>query len=133
MAQWVKDPALPLLWFKSLLWHGFDLWPRNFYMLRVRPKYIYIRIVYYVYICTYMCVYSLLIANTVYVYPYQIDTTPFEKVSVVRSLNNRYHQGYYWGSEHSRCLFEMVLSYIKLFQFYLQGFGKSSSLLVVWA
>ena len=28
----VKDPALSLLWFKSLLWCGFDPWPGNFYM-----------------------------------------------------------------------------------------------------
>ena len=24
MAQWVKDPALSLLWLGELLWHGFD-------------------------------------------------------------------------------------------------------------
>ena len=23
----IKDPALSLLWLKSLLWHGFDSWP----------------------------------------------------------------------------------------------------------
>ena len=32
MAQRVKDLAL------SLLWHGFDSWPRKFHMLEVRPK-----------------------------------------------------------------------------------------------
>ena len=26
----IKNPALPLLWFGSLLWHGFDPWPGNF-------------------------------------------------------------------------------------------------------
>ena len=31
MAQQVEDPAL------SLLWHGFDLWPRNFHMPWVPP------------------------------------------------------------------------------------------------
>jgi len=44
MRQWVKDPALSLLWFWSLLWlllllwQEFDPWLRNFYMLQVRPK-----------------------------------------------------------------------------------------------
>ena len=33
MAQWVKDPALPLLWLWLLLWYGFDIWPRNFMSL----------------------------------------------------------------------------------------------------
>ena len=27
VAQWVKDLALPLLWLRLLLWHGFDPWP----------------------------------------------------------------------------------------------------------
>ena len=27
MAQWVKDPALSWLCLRSLLWHGFTLWP----------------------------------------------------------------------------------------------------------
>ena len=31
-AQWVKDPALSLLWLGSVLWHGLDPWPRNFHM-----------------------------------------------------------------------------------------------------
>ena len=26
MAQGVKDPALSLQWFASLVWHGFDPW-----------------------------------------------------------------------------------------------------------
>ena len=30
VAQEVKDPALSLLWLRSLLWHGFDPCPRNF-------------------------------------------------------------------------------------------------------
>ena len=29
VAQWVKDPALSPLWHRSLLWHGFDTWPRE--------------------------------------------------------------------------------------------------------
>ena len=36
--QWVKDPALSLLWLGSLLWHGFIPWPGNFHMPQVRPK-----------------------------------------------------------------------------------------------
>ena len=31
MAQWVKDPAL------LLLWHGFDPWPGNFHMPWAQP------------------------------------------------------------------------------------------------
>lgn len=31
MPQWGKDPALLLLWFRSLLWLRLDLWPRNFH------------------------------------------------------------------------------------------------------
>ena len=31
MAQWVKDPAL------SVLWHGFYPWPTNFQMLHMQP------------------------------------------------------------------------------------------------
>ena len=39
VAQWVKDLALSLEWLlKWLLWHGFDPWPRNFYMLKERKK-----------------------------------------------------------------------------------------------
>ena len=38
LAQWVKDPALPLLWLRLLLWRGFDPWPGNFHMPWVRPK-----------------------------------------------------------------------------------------------
>ena len=30
--------ALSLLWLRSLLWHGFNLWPKNFCMPRVQPK-----------------------------------------------------------------------------------------------
>ena len=33
----VKDP-LSLLWLESLLWHGFDPWPRNFCMPWVQYK-----------------------------------------------------------------------------------------------
>ena len=32
VAQWVKDPAFPLLWLRSLLWLGVQPWPRNFCM-----------------------------------------------------------------------------------------------------
>ena len=32
MAQWVKDLALSLLWFRLLLWHRFDPWPWNFFI-----------------------------------------------------------------------------------------------------
>ena len=32
MAQWVKDLVLSLQQLRSLLWHGFDPWPRNFHM-----------------------------------------------------------------------------------------------------
>ena len=38
MAQQVKDPALSLLWLRSLLWYRFDAWPRNFCMLQAQPK-----------------------------------------------------------------------------------------------
>ena len=38
MAQWIKDPALSLLWLGSLLWHRFNPWPGNFCMLRARLK-----------------------------------------------------------------------------------------------
>ena len=38
MAQWVKDPALSLLWLGLLLWRGFDPWPGNFCMARGGQK-----------------------------------------------------------------------------------------------
>ena len=38
MVQQVKDLALSLLWLGLLLWHGFDPWPRSFYMLKAWPK-----------------------------------------------------------------------------------------------
>ena len=38
MAQWVKDPALPLLWLRLLLWCMFDPRPGSFCMLWVWPK-----------------------------------------------------------------------------------------------
>ena len=38
MAQWVKDLALSLLWFRLLLWCQFDSWPRNFHMLWTQLK-----------------------------------------------------------------------------------------------
>ena len=36
-AQWVKDPALSLLWLWLLLWQGFDPWPQNVHMLWEQP------------------------------------------------------------------------------------------------
>ena len=38
VAQWIKDPALSLQWLKLLLWHGFDLWPRDFCKLWLPQK-----------------------------------------------------------------------------------------------
>lgn len=32
MSQQVKDLTLSLLWLTSLLWHGFDPWPKNMQM-----------------------------------------------------------------------------------------------------
>ena len=37
MAQQVKDPALSLLWLRSLLWRGFNPWPGNSPMLQTQP------------------------------------------------------------------------------------------------
>ena len=37
-----KDSALSLQWLRSLLWHRFDPWPRNFHVPQTWPKYIYI-------------------------------------------------------------------------------------------
>ena len=38
VVQQVKDPVLPLLWLRSLLWHRFDPWPGNFCMPQAQPK-----------------------------------------------------------------------------------------------
>ena len=38
MAQQVKVPVLSLQWLGSLLWQGFDSWPRNFHLPQARPK-----------------------------------------------------------------------------------------------
>ena len=38
MAQKVKNMVLSLQCLGSLLWHRFDPWPRNFYMLLAQPK-----------------------------------------------------------------------------------------------
>ena len=38
VAQWVKDPALSLLWLGSLLWCGLNPWPGNLCMPLVQPK-----------------------------------------------------------------------------------------------
>ena len=35
VVQWVKDMALPQLWCRSQLRHGFDPWPRNFHIMGV--------------------------------------------------------------------------------------------------
>ena len=42
VAQWVKDPELSLWWLRSLLWHRFNLWPRNFCMPWMWPKKIFL-------------------------------------------------------------------------------------------
>ena len=34
----VKDLVLSLQWLRSLLWHGFDPWPMNFYALGAAKK-----------------------------------------------------------------------------------------------
>lgn len=36
--QWVKDLVLSLQLLGLLLWHGFDLWPKNFSMPQLPPK-----------------------------------------------------------------------------------------------
>ena len=38
MAQWVKDPALSLLWLSLMLWCAFDPWPGNVCILWVCLK-----------------------------------------------------------------------------------------------
>ena len=38
MVQWVKDPALSLVWLWLLLCCEFSPWPRNFYILPAQPK-----------------------------------------------------------------------------------------------
>ena len=38
MVQWVKDPALSLLWLRLLLWPGFNPWPRKLCMPQAWPK-----------------------------------------------------------------------------------------------
>ena len=38
VAQWVKHLVVLLLWLGTLLWHGFDPWPRNFCMTQAWPK-----------------------------------------------------------------------------------------------
>ena len=38
MAQGVKDPALLLLWLRSMLWRKFNPWPGNFYIPWSQPK-----------------------------------------------------------------------------------------------
>ena len=38
MGQLVKGPALSLQWLGSLLWCGFNSWPRNFHVPRVQPN-----------------------------------------------------------------------------------------------
>ena len=38
MAYWAKDPTLSLQWLRSLLWHRFDSWLRNFHMLQAWQK-----------------------------------------------------------------------------------------------
>ena len=38
MVQWVKDPSLPQLWCRLLLWLRINPWPRNFHVLQVQLK-----------------------------------------------------------------------------------------------
>ena len=38
VAQWVKDPALSLLWLRLLLWCAFDSWPQTICTLWVELK-----------------------------------------------------------------------------------------------
>ena len=38
MVQWVKDPAFPLLWLRSLFGAGLILGPRKFFMPWVQAK-----------------------------------------------------------------------------------------------
>ena len=38
LVQQVKDLALSLQWFGSLLWHRFNPWPQNFHKLHMWPK-----------------------------------------------------------------------------------------------
>lgn len=38
VVQWVKDPALSLLWPRLLLWYRFHPWPWNFHMPRAWQK-----------------------------------------------------------------------------------------------
>ena len=38
MVEWVKGPALSLLWLRSLLWCRFGPWSGNFYMPWAQPK-----------------------------------------------------------------------------------------------
>ena len=38
VAQQVKGSVLSMQWLRSLLWWGFDPWPRNFHVPRAWPK-----------------------------------------------------------------------------------------------
>lgn len=38
VAPQVKNLVLSVLWFVSLLWHGFSPWPRNVLVPQVQPK-----------------------------------------------------------------------------------------------
>ena len=38
LMQWVKDPGSLQLWRRSQVQLGFDPWPRNFHMLRLKKK-----------------------------------------------------------------------------------------------
>lgn len=63
------------------------------------------------------------------VYQYPIDTIPYKTISVVRSLDNSFQQGYYQCSKHSRYLCNISL-YRQLIiancsSSNLQGLGKS--------
>ena len=42
VARWVKNLVWSVLWLRSLLWRGFDPWPRNFHILGTWPKKLYL-------------------------------------------------------------------------------------------
>ena len=84
MAQQVKD-LVSLQWLKSLLWHRFDPWPRNFYMPWAVPKkkkkYIYIYI--YIHTHTYINIY-------IYTYTY-INTHTHTHIYMLHNTKTRYY------------------------------------------
>ena len=55
LTQQVKDPALSLQWLRSLLWRGFDPWPRNFRMPQAWPKQISYHLISYYHLILLLC------------------------------------------------------------------------------